>query len=46
MILTRRGFLGRREAYELGYRGFVGLECRPVGDPVDAAGAVVRADTW
>lgn len=35
-----------REAYELGYRGFVGLECRPVGDPIDAARAAARADTW
>jgi hydroxypyruvate isomerase len=35
-----------REAYELGYRGFVGLECRPIGDPIEAAQAVARADTW
>jgi hydroxypyruvate isomerase len=35
-----------RQAYELGYRGFVGLECRPKGDPVEAARAVARADVW
>ncbi len=35
-----------REAYELGYRGYVGLECAPRGDEVEAARAVARADIW
>jgi hydroxypyruvate isomerase len=35
-----------REAYELGYRGYVGLECRPSGDPVEAAKRVALADQW
>ncbi len=35
-----------REAYELGYRGFVGLECRPQGSELDAAKAVAQADQW
>jgi hydroxypyruvate isomerase len=35
-----------REAYELGYRGFVGLECVPLRDPIEAARAVARADVW
>ncbi|MBM3999946.1 MAG: TIM barrel protein [Planctomycetes bacterium] len=35
-----------REAHALGYRGFVGLECRPSGDEVDAARRVAAADVW
>ncbi|MBK7877589.1 MAG: TIM barrel protein [Planctomycetes bacterium] len=35
-----------REAHELGFRGWVGLECSPKGDPLDAARAVAQADRW
>ena len=35
-----------REAYELGYRGYVGLECRPKTTERAAAEAVARADLW
>lgn len=35
-----------KEAYDLGYRGYVGLECWPLGDEVDAARAVNRTDIW
>jgi hydroxypyruvate isomerase len=35
-----------KEAYDLGYRGYVGLECWPLGDEVEAARAVHRADIW
>jgi hydroxypyruvate isomerase len=35
-----------REAHELGFRGWVGLECSPKGDPLEAARAVARADRW
>ncbi len=35
-----------KEAYELGYRGYVGLECRPLGDPIVAAKRVAQADQW
>lgn len=35
-----------REAWDLGYRDYVGLECRPRGDALDAARAVARADVW
>lgn len=35
-----------REAYELGYRDCVGLECTPRGTEVDAARNVARADLW
>ena len=35
-----------REAYELGYRGHVGLECRPKTTELAAAKAVARADAW
>ncbi len=35
-----------RQAYELGYRDFVGLECRPKGAEIDAAKAVAQADQW
>jgi hydroxypyruvate isomerase len=35
-----------REAHDLGWRGWVGLECSPKGEPVDAARAVAQADRW
>jgi hydroxypyruvate isomerase len=35
-----------KEAYDLGYRGYVGLECRPKTSELAAAQAVVRADVW
>lgn len=35
-----------KEAYNLGYRGYVGVECRPLGDPVEAARRVALADQW
>lgn len=35
-----------RQAYELGYRGYVGLECRPKTTELAAAQAVARADVW
>jgi hydroxypyruvate isomerase len=35
-----------RGAYELGYRGCVGLECRPKTTELAAAEAVSRADRW
>lgn len=35
-----------RQAHELGYRGFVGLECRPRHGELEAARAVARADRW
>ncbi len=35
-----------RQAYELGYRGYVGLECRPKTDEITAARAVAAADRW
>jgi hydroxypyruvate isomerase len=35
-----------KEAYDLGYRDFVGLECRPLGDEVTAARRVAAADVW
>ena len=35
-----------RQAYELGYRGYVGLECRPATTELAAAAAVARADMW
>ena len=35
-----------RELHALGYRGYVGLECRPLGDELAAARAVARADSW
>ena len=34
-----------KEAYELGYRGYVGLECRPT-EELAAARAVAAADVW
>jgi hydroxypyruvate isomerase len=35
-----------RAAYELGYRGYVGLECRPKTTELAAAQGVARADVW
>jgi hydroxypyruvate isomerase len=35
-----------KQAHDLGYRGFVGLECVPKGDELTAAKAVARADQW
>jgi hydroxypyruvate isomerase len=35
-----------KQAFDLGYRGFVGLECRPKNDELSAAKAVARADIW
>jgi hydroxypyruvate isomerase len=32
--------------HKLGYRGWVGLECTPKGDPIEAARAVAQADQW
>lgn len=34
-----------RQAYELGYRGYVGLECNPT-EELAAAKAVAQADVW
>jgi hydroxypyruvate isomerase len=35
-----------KQAYDLGYRGFVGLECVPKRDELSAAKAVALADVW
>jgi hydroxypyruvate isomerase len=35
-----------RQLHDLGYRGHVGLECRPLRNETDAARAVNRADQW
>lgn len=35
-----------REAYDLGYRGYVGLECVPIGDELIAAQRAAAADVW
>jgi hydroxypyruvate isomerase len=35
-----------KEAFDLGYRDIVGLECRPLGDEVTAARRVAAADVW
>jgi hydroxypyruvate isomerase len=35
-----------RQAYELGYRGYVGLECNPSSTELAAAQAVAKADIW
>ena len=35
-----------KEAYDLGYRDFVGLECTPSGDELVAAQRVAAADVW
>jgi hydroxypyruvate isomerase len=34
-----------KQAYQLGYRGYVGLECRPTNE-LAAAQAVAAADVW
>lgn len=34
------------EAYDLGYRGYVGLECVPKQDEVTAARRIAAADVW
>ena len=34
------------EAYDLGYRGYVGLECRPKTTELAAAIGVAKADVW
>ena len=35
-----------KHIHQLGYRGWIGLECTPKGDPTEAARAVARADQW
>ncbi len=35
-----------KQAYELGYRDYVGLECNPKRDEKSAAEGVARADQW
>ncbi len=35
-----------KQAHELGYRGYVGLECTPGTDELTAAKAVALADQW
>ena len=35
-----------KEAKELGYTGYVGLECRPKDTPEEAAQRIYRADQW
>ncbi len=35
-----------KELHKLGYRGFVGLECRPKSSEIEAAKAVHAADEW
>jgi hydroxypyruvate isomerase len=35
-----------REAYDLGYRGYVGLECTPATSELAAAQGVAKADVW
>jgi hydroxypyruvate isomerase len=35
-----------KQAHDLGYRGFVGLECVPKRDELSAAKAVALADVW
>jgi len=35
-----------KEAYQLGYRGYVGLECNPATTELAAARAVAAADVW
>lgn len=35
-----------KQAYDLGYRDYVGLECTPSGEELVAAQAVARADVW
>lgn len=35
-----------KEAFDIGYRDCVGLECTPIGDEVEAAKRVAAADIW
>lgn len=35
-----------KEAHDLGYRGYVGLECVPLRDEITAARRVAAADVW
>lgn len=35
-----------KEALDLGYTGYVGLECKPLGSEEDAARRVAAADVW
>jgi len=35
-----------KEVYDLGYRGYVGMELRPKTTELAAAIAVARADVW
>jgi len=35
-----------RQLHELGYRGFVGVECRPLEDELTAARRTAAADVW
>ena len=35
-----------QELHELGYRGYVGVECRPATDEITAAKAVAAVDRW
>jgi hydroxypyruvate isomerase len=35
-----------QELHQLGYRGYVGVECRPATDEATAARAVAAMDTW
>ena len=35
-----------KQLHDLGYRGYLGLECRPRNGEVEAARAVHRADQW
>ncbi len=35
-----------RQVWDLGYRGFVGVECRPKTTELEAARALARADRW
>jgi hydroxypyruvate isomerase len=35
-----------KQAFDLGYRGYVGLECRQLTDEVSAAKRVAAADVW
>jgi hydroxypyruvate isomerase len=35
-----------KEAFDLGYRGYVGTECRPLTSELEAARGVAAADVW
>jgi hydroxypyruvate isomerase len=35
-----------KEAHDLGYRGYVGLECWPIEDELEAARRIAAADSW